>query len=267
MTKRISGTLEWAATNFNIQRGCSHECRYCFAKAKAVRTGLIAGPDQWAKEEILQKTLTRNFGKRQGTIMFPTSHDITPSNVHHAVSVLKKMLQAGNQVLIVSKPHLDCIQTLCSALALYKEQILFRFTFGSTSQLILAFWEPGAPSYQERLHSLRWAHSQGFATSVSMEPLLDPSEDNIVAAVQQFSPFVTDSIWLGKLNRPEERLRENGQWTPEVESATLVLIQSQTPERIWALYQRLKDHPKVKWKESIKEIVGLEAPKEPGLDI
>ena len=29
----------------------------------------------------------------------------------------------------------------------------------------------------------------------------------------------------------------------------------------------LKDHPKVKWKESIKKVVGIKAPSEKGLDV
>ncbi len=40
----------------------------------------------------------------------------------------------------------------------------------------------------------------------------------------------------------------------------------QSDEFIWDLYSRYKDNPKVKWKDSIKKIVGLEVATEPGLD-
>jgi hypothetical protein len=33
------------------------------------------------------------------------------------------------------------------------------------------------------------------------------------------------------------------------------------------LYSKYKDNPQIKWKDSIKKIVGIEIPIEPGLDI
>ena len=36
---------------------------------------------------------------------------------------------------------------------------------------------------------------------------------------------------------------------------------------IWAIYNQFKDNPKIKWKDSIKKVVGLEMPAEPGMDV
>ncbi len=36
-TKPPTGTQEWAASNVNIQDGCEHDCRYCYAKTMAIR--------------------------------------------------------------------------------------------------------------------------------------------------------------------------------------------------------------------------------------
>lgn len=265
MAKKVSGTKEWAASNVNIQVGCSHGCRYCYAKASAIRFGR-ATPESWTTEDIRLDAVEKNYGKRKGTIMFPTTHDITPGNITEATTVLKKMLAPGNRVLIVSKPHLDCIQKLCAALAPWKDNVLFRFTIGGTPRH-LSFWEPGAPDFSERVKALQWAHKAGFDTSVSMEPLLSIDEDEIVRLVEVFAPHVTDAIWLGKMNKPEERLTKNGDWNEETQAAVEELLASQTDERITALYERLKDHPKVKWKESVKAVVGLEIPTEAGLDI
>ena len=38
-------------------------------------------------------------------------------------------------------------------------------------------------------------------------------------------------------------------------------------DNIMKLYHKYKDNPKIKWKESIKKIVGIEIPTEAGLDI
>jgi len=86
--------------------------------------------------------------------------------------------------------------------------------------------------------------------------------------VDDLAPFITDSIWLGKMNKVETRLRQNGFWEdPNVQEMALDLADSQTDGRILALYERLKDRPLIRWKESIKAVVGLEIPTEAGLDI
>lgn len=265
--KKVSGTKEWAASNVNIQRGCSHKCIYCYANANALRFKQVE-PGEWGTEVINQAAVDRPYGFRSsGTIMFPTAHDITTGNVEAAITVLRKMLASGNRVLIVSKPALDIVIPLCRELEEWKDNILFRFTIGSLDDEVLEFWEPGAPPFHSRFEALAYCFQQEFDTSVSMEPLLDPDEDAIVNAVEAMTPFVTDSIWLGKMNRAAERIKRNGQWTPEVEAALAKLTASQSDARIHFTFERLKDHPKVKWKESIKEVVGLEVPTEAGLDI
>ncbi len=40
-----------------------------------------------------------------------------------------------------------------------------------------------------------------------------------------------------------------------------------TDERIMELYELYKNNPTIKWKESIKKIVGIEIPTQAGLDI
>ena len=41
----------------------------------------------------------------------------------------------------------------------------------------------------------------------------------------------------------------------------------QTDERVRAIYAALKDEPKVRWKESFKQVLGLDLAERPGLDI
>jgi hypothetical protein len=41
----------------------------------------------------------------------------------------------------------------------------------------------------------------------------------------------------------------------------------QTKERIKVLYEVLRNNPKIKWKGSIKDILGIKKPDVPGLDI
>jgi DNA repair photolyase len=205
--KPVFGTKEWADRNENCLNGCSHDCRYCYAKATALRFGRNT-PQNWENETLKPDILKKEFRKFKGKIMFPSAHDITPAHLNDCMTYLEHMLRPGNQVTIVSKPHLDCVKAICQEFGWYKDKILFRFTIGSSDSNTLKFWEPIAPDFAERLESLKYAFSEGYQTSVSSEPMLD---DNIGDVIDQVIPFVTDSIWLGKMNQLRGRLALNGE--------------------------------------------------------
>jgi DNA repair photolyase len=238
----------------------------CYGKAMSCRQGRKI--KDWKNPTLREHVLKKGFGKRKGTIMFPTTHDIHPDNIDHILEILEKMLKPGNDVLIVSKPHIQCITAICELCERYKNQILFRFTIGSTDYDTLKFWEPNAPSFNDRLTCLKYAFDYGFKTSVSCEPMLD---NKITAVIEEVEDYVTDAIWLGKANFLVERLKINGLWDDEeVKIKAKQLITWQSNENIWKLYRKYRDYylyPKIKWKESIKKVVGLEIPTEVGLDI
>jgi len=259
--KPVSGTKEWASHSVNISTGCKNDCKYCYAKSNAIRFGK-ATPASWSYPVVNQKSVNQKRSKLNGTVMFPTAHDISPDNIADCVIVLTKLLEAGNKVLIVSKPHLECIKSLCEALIQYKDQILFRFTIGSYNDDILKFWEPNAPRFSERLTSLAYAHGAGFQTSVSCEPMLDAHVEDVIEVVRS---FVTDAIWIGKPNKLMLRAQMNGADKATLDAAEKWLA-IYTDEFIWSLYHKYEDDPMIKWKDSIKQIVGLDRPTVKGLD-
>jgi DNA repair photolyase len=263
--KPVFGTSEWAAHNANILLGCQHDCRYCYAKAMAMRFGR-ATPESWSTPVLNTKAYAAKRGKKTGTIMFPTTHDIHPDNLTHCLQYLQKLLVAGNDVLVVTKPHKECIDKLTAELGGHQKQILFRFTIGTVSTSTLKFWEPGAPSVDERLTALELAHSRGFQTSISSEPMLG----DVLAMVGLFEvakPFITNSHWMGKANDLLKRLKFNGQEDPEVLKKAQELIDYWTDDKVMELYNKLKTEPTIRWKESIKKVVGLEIPTKKGMDI
>ena len=114
MTKKF-GTKEWSDYSVNCVSGCSHDCLYCYAKSMAIRFKRKSN-DDWGDEEIRWKDVYKKRKKLNGIIMFPTSHDITPSNLSACYEVLEKLVKAGNKVVVVSKPHLECITKICDGL-------------------------------------------------------------------------------------------------------------------------------------------------------
>ena len=256
--KGATGTKEWAASNVNIQTGCEHDCGYCYAKAGAVRRHQVTVGD-WQKPVLRPHRVSKNYRKRPGTIMFPSTHDITPLNVETCIGVLERLLAPGNRVLIVSKPHLACVKALCRRLEGFRSQILFRFTIGSADDRVLKSWEPGAPRFAERLAALRYAREQGFETSVSCEPMLDADIDAVINAVR---PYTSQSIWLGRVNRLMQAVALNCPGDNRATASARKLLGLWTDDAVRTLYARHKDDPLIRWKDSIKQVVGLPAGRE-----
>jgi DNA repair photolyase len=207
--KPTHGTGEWAKHNVNIQRGCGNRCAYCYASAMAIRFGRKTAAD-WGDPEIDQEKVAMRRGRKSGRIMFPTSHDLHEGNLDACATVLKGMLAAGNDVLVVSKSRLGCVRRLCDELAPYKAQVTFRFTIGSADDAALKAWEPGAPTFAERIACLRHAFDAGFMTSVSCEPMLDADIDTVI---EKARPYVVDSIWLGRANQLRQIVAINARAT------------------------------------------------------
>ena len=214
--------------------------------------------DNWKDEVIRTKQLSKKFMKRKDgdRFMFPSTHDITPNNLSACIQILTHLLAPGNEGVIVTKPHFECIEALCDVFPMFKDQFILRFTIGSGNSETLRLWEPGAPDFEERLASLKYAHSKGYQTSVSCEPMLD---DNIQDVIEQVMPYVTETVWIGKPNMLKSRLSINGHNDEETMAKAEELLQSLSDQFIWDLYGQYKDDAKIRWKDSIKKVIGINA--------
>lgn len=252
-TKPKTGTREWAETNINIQLGCEHNCRYCYARYDAVHRFKRCTAQAWAEPVINNAKVDCDYRKYPGRLMFPSSHDITPRNINECMVVIRRLLDAGNQILIVSKPHFECITLMCETFKEYRRQITFRFTIGSVNDDVLNFWEPNAPSFQERLSCLRYAFEAGYNTSISCEPFLD-YWPNCVYDTSCW--WITDSFWLGLLRKFNQRVNLTDVTSEQMATYVdpLRRIHSNI-NAVKAYYRMLKDRPYVKFKDSIRAII------------
>ncbi len=249
-----TGTREWAETNFNIGKGCANDCLYCYAAAMAANPfyGAWRKRSQWSHEQLSANADITSFPARDGVIMFPSTHDITPYYLPHFVRVALVMLAKGNRLLITTKPRLDSIRQLTDAFAPYRDQVLFRFTIGSTMDSDLLFWEPGAPLFLERFDALQLAHERGFKTSVSIEPMLAGWKEAI-RVLRAVYPLVTDTIWIGRMNKA--RLRCDMK-RPAVAAAVRMVEHLQDDASILKLVEICRfGLDKVRWKDSIREVI------------
>jgi hypothetical protein len=67
---------------------------------------------------------------------------------------------------------------------------------------------------------------------------------------------VSETVWIGKPNKLKGRLSMNGHNDEETMARAEELMQSLSDHFIWDLHARYKDDPKIRWKDSIKKVVG-----------
>lgn len=89
----------------------------------------------------------------------------------------------------------------------------------------------------------------------------------IGSVIQDSREFVTDSIWLGRVNNIRNSLALNSPDNPLARTKADELLSLQNDRCIMALYATFKDDPIIKFKDSIKKVVGLERPTQKGLDV
>jgi len=245
-----SGTREWADRNINCIKGCSNNCRYCYAKLIAKRFGRCT-EDTWKEMKIRSDIVNKRFGKYAGRVMFPSSHDITdaPGVKEACFIVIQKLLEAGNDLLITTKPRLSITKDIIKTFGSFESQLQFRFTITSKDNLLLSFWEPSAPTFEERFGSLKYAYEAGFKTSVSIEPFLDYDPRGLIEIV---SPFITESVWLGPMNYiPRKGIStQNEQYYEEIRERS-------DTHRLRAIFEDLKEVPKIRFKDSMVNRLGL----------
>lgn len=239
-----SGTREWADYNVNCIKGCSNNCRYCYAKMMAKRFGRCR-EHTWKDMIINHSAVQRKYGKYKGRVMFPSSHDITdtPEVQEACFTVINKLLEAGNHVLITTKPKLSVTRNLIERFRSFRYQLQFRFTITSLNNQLLSFWELNAPNFEERFESLKCAHENGFKTSVSIEPFLDYNPQNLVYLL---SPYITESIWLGPMNY----IPKNGIHDKDEQQYTEIRRKYEI-NQLHDIYEDLKDLPLVRFKDSM----------------
>jgi len=225
--KITEGTREWAEQNVNCYSGCSHDCLYCYAKFMAIRYNRKT-EETWS---IMEPTKTVQKGWKYHSdmrFMFPSTHDITPETVQTCLKVLLKLLNPGNRVLIVSKPHFEVIKLLCKKLAFCINRIEFRFTITSDNDQLLSYWEPNAPTFEERLAALRFAAQKGFKTSLSIEPFLDPDP---VPLFTLLTKATEGEIWIGPMNYYNHN-------------------EIYAPPNLQRIYDQLIEYPQVRFKDA-----------------
>jgi DNA repair photolyase len=247
-----TGTREWSVKSLNRRVGCKNNCRYCWAAHDAIhRWGYVESRSEWTQPRP-NKSREKPYWV-PGVIMYPTTHDIAREHVRGDIEYLKSWLELDNRILIVSKPSFNVISTMTKELKKYKEQLEFRFSIGSMNNDALSFWEPEAPSFAERMRSAEIAFVSKYNVSISCEPYLDES---IVPLVRLMTHISNGEIWIGMMNEIDKRVDTSG-WSEEQLYWMKRLRAVHTREYVQFIHDTFKNEERVRWKDSIKDLLGL----------
>ena len=248
------GTKEWAPNNENCCDGCEYDCRYCYAKKSAIQYGRHTKEDWHIMKPNARSK--RPVQYREGGIMFPTTHDLQYEHHDWWMPFLTALLEKGNNVLIVTKSSIKSVELITNNLERFKDQIEFRFTIGTYNDETRQFWEPHAPTIRERILALQDAHWNGFKTSLSMEPLLDFKPSRLI---DQIDEYVTGTIWIGLMNHMK---RSDFAENEEYWYTRILMINGINNIRL--VYEENKNNPKIRWIDSIRDLLLLGALTGPG---
>ena len=248
----MNNTNEQKTTNINCVEGCSHNCRYCYGRLSAVERFKRMNREDRKNMQVREGEVEKGRGKRKNLVRFPSTHDITPEVLEPCLTVLGKLIDAGNEVIIVSKPHKESIEAICEKFQAHRQHLRFRFSIGAMDNTLLAYWEPGAPTFEERLKSLKLAQAQGFETKMQIDPMFDP--EHAVNLFYALEPYVTGDIQIGGARKIRSWVRPQND---DEELKKEELCAQLTDEKLLPIYQALKDEPKVRWTKEYDKVAEI----------
>jgi DNA repair photolyase len=240
---KIRESSEFSA---NIQVTCSNDCAYCYSAVVAVEKGYVRNRAKWAND-FLKKTVPSFNRKYDNIVHYPTNHDVTFRNLDRHCTAIREILEAGNDLVICTKPSLRCMEAVARVCTDYKNKVTFRLTITSLAEAQSVLWEKYAPLPAERIATLKLLFEQGFRTEVFAEPLLQGA-GSAMDIYNSVYPYVTESICFGAMNMVDKRVDTTD---PVYADAVANIRRYQSDNNLLFLYNSMKDLPKVTFKNSI----------------
>lgn len=181
------GEWQWGDKSYNIRRsdaGCKHACVYCYVTPLLQRFGQkLTTVDDIEEMPLDSAKVSKGWRKATSPAVyfFPSTHDIFIENMVEYVEVCRKMIDAGHQIMYVSKPHLEGTKKFVEEVNKlgdeYKKSFATWVTITTNNDKLIKEWEPHAPCFAERVECLKYLHANGSRTCIMCEPYLsDPFE-------------------------------------------------------------------------------------------
>ncbi len=88
-----------------------------------------ASEEAWHIMTVREEKISKGYNKTSGRVMFPSTHDLFdfPYIEEAYMTVLSKLLESGNSVLVTTKPRINVIRKIVSSFFDSKENLQFQF--------------------------------------------------------------------------------------------------------------------------------------------
>ena len=197
--------VEYGDYTLNHVQGCSHGCLYpCYAYMMAKMFGRAKNIDEWMNPklvsnaiELLDKEIPK-FKKKIESVHLCFTTDPFMYGYQEIIDTSFDIIN------ILNDNELPCTAltkgVLPKELANTRKINSYGITLISLNEEFRKDYEPNSAPYKERISSLKYLHTKGFDTWVSIEPYPTPNiiEQDFDKILEQLS-FV-DKIIFGRLN-------------------------------------------------------------------
>lgn len=200
------------AWTINPYRGCSHACSYCFARGTHEYLDLDGGGDFDSQivvkvniAEVLQKELRRGSWKHERVALGTNTDPYQRSEGRYKLmpDIIRALADSGTPFSILTKGTLirRDIPLLKDAAKLVSIEI--QMSIAMYDDDLQRSIEPGTPSTQARLDTVRALTDAGFRVGVFLMPILPHLTDSIEAvdeALRRIRAAGADHVIYGALH-------------------------------------------------------------------
>jgi DNA repair photolyase len=174
----------------NPYRGCSHACVYCFARGTHTYLDLDAGRDfdsqvvvkvnvaevlerelrrgSWAREHVALGTNTDPYQRAEGRYRLMPGIIEALAGSDTPFSILTKGTLLRRDLPLLQRAHERVPVSIAMSIAVYDDELQKQI-------------EPGTPSAQARLDTVRAATDAGFRVTVFLMPIIPHLTDSVAA--------------------------------------------------------------------------------------
>ena len=197
--------VEYGDYSLNHVLGCSHGCKYpCYAMLMAKRFGKVKNYNEWINPKIVINSLELleyEIIKYKEDIRFVhlcfTTDPFMFGNQDIAdmsIRIIEKLNASKIKCTVLTKGILP------AELANTSKENEYGISIISLNEMFRINYEPFSASYNERIESLRFLHSKGFKTWISIEPYPTPNIINQDINSILNSVSLINKIIFGRLN-------------------------------------------------------------------
>lgn len=172
----------------NPYRGCSHACTYCFARGTHEYLDLDAGRDFDSQivvkvnvADVLQRELARGTWRREPVALGTNTDPYQRAEGRYRLmpGIVSALAASGTSFSVLTKGTLLRRDLPLLAEARRVVPVHLSMSIAMPDERLRQTLEPGAPTFQARLDTVRAATDAGFAVTVFLMPIVPHLTDSV----------------------------------------------------------------------------------------